>query len=131
MEPERVVEVHVERPYAEVLAFMGDPTKLPMWAAGIGAVVELSEGRWHADSPMGRIVVEFVPGNPPGVLDHTLTLESGHVMRNRAAVTPDGAGARCRYLVRQRPGTSDEEFDRDEAAVRADLESLRRVLEEG
>jgi hypothetical protein len=47
-------------------------------------------------------------------------------------VLPAGVGEpRCEvvFTVRQRPGMSNEEFEADVAAVQADLERLRELLE--
>ena len=35
------------------------------------------------------------------------------------------------FTVRRQPGMTDDEFDRDADAVRADLGTLKRVLESG
>ena len=42
---------------------------------------------------------------------------------------PDGDGAEVVFTLRRRPGTTDEVWAADIAAVSADLDTLRRVLE--
>jgi hypothetical protein len=52
---------------------------------------------------------------------------------NPLRVVPGGVGqSRCEvvFTVRRRAGMTDEELDADVAAVRADLETLRRLLED-
>jgi hypothetical protein len=44
-------------------------------------------------------------------------------------VLPLGDGAEVVLTIRRGPGMSDDAFDADEAAVRADLDRLKRVLE--
>ncbi len=78
------------------------------------------------------MTVEFAPPNTFGVLDHVVRLPSGEAVYNPLRVIPGGVGeARCEvvFTVRRRAGMTDEEFDADAAAVAADLETLRTLLE--
>ncbi|MUL84578.1 MULTISPECIES: SRPBCC family protein [unclassified Mycolicibacterium] len=129
----RHVSVWIEVPPAAVYAYVADPLQMSQWAAGLaaGGLRQTAEG-WTADSPMGQVVVEFAPANEFGVLDHVVRLPSGEVVYNPMRVVPAGVGeARCEvvFTVRHRPGVSDEQFEDDVAAVAADLDSLRRLLE--
>ena len=66
------------------------------------------------------------------MLDHVVRLPSGEAVYNPLRVIPGGVGEpRCEVLftVRRRPGMTDEQFNADEAAVAADLNALRRLLE--
>jgi hypothetical protein len=79
------------------------------------------------------VTVEFAPPNEFGVLDHVVRLPSGEAVYNPLRVIPGGVGGLgCEVLftVRRRPGMTDAEFDADVAAVAADLEVLRRLLED-
>jgi hypothetical protein len=103
------------------------------WAAGLaaGKLRPTAEG-WTADSPMGEVTVEFTPANAHGVLDHVVRLPSGEAVYNPMRVLPAGVeepGCEVVFTVRQRAAMSDEEFEADVAAVRADLETLRGLLE--
>jgi hypothetical protein len=125
----RHLSVAIDRPAAEVYRYVRDYRNLPAWAAGLASGVRLAAGRWLADSPMGQVEVRFVPVNELGVLDHDVVLPSGEAMANPLRVLADGATSEVVFTVRRRPGMSDEEFDADTAAVRADLETLRSLLE--
>jgi hypothetical protein len=46
-------------------------------------------------------------------------------------VLADGAGSEVVFTLRRLPQLSDEEFERDAAAVSADLVALKRVVEAG
>jgi hypothetical protein len=62
-----------------------------------------------------------------------VTLPSGEAVYNPLRVIPGGVGeARCEVLftVRQRAGMTDADLDADAAAVAADLDTLRRLLED-
>ncbi|WP_199734881.1 SRPBCC family protein [Cellulomonas sp. PhB143] len=108
--------------------YVVDPAHLPEWAAGLAAGVVQEGGRWFADSPMGRVEIAFAPGNDLGVLDHDVTMPDGRVTSNPLRAVAAPGGSEVIFTVR-RAGASDEDFARDVAAVRADLETLRRVLD--
>jgi hypothetical protein len=81
---------------------------------------------------MGQVTVEFAPPNQFGVLDHVVRLPSGEAVYNPLRVIPGGVGGvGCEVLfsVRRRDGMTTAEFDADAAAVAADLDALRQLLE--
>ena len=131
----RHLSVHVDRSAAEVYAYASDPARLPEWAAGLGSAVEQIEGRWYVQTGMGRIAVDFAPPNAYGVLDHEVTLPSGEVVYNPLRVLADAAGGAggCEvvFTLRRQTGLSDEEYERDTAAVTADLVRLKGLMEGG
>lgn len=100
-----------------VYAFASDPAELPRWAAGL------------ADPSLSDAVVEFVPRNEFGVLDHTVRLPSGEAVYNPMRVIPGETGCEVVFTLRRRSGVTDAEFEDDAAAVTADLETLRGLLE--
>jgi hypothetical protein len=113
MAESRHLGTHIARPADEVYAYVADVTHLPEWAAGLGSAVG----------------VRFVPANEHLVLDHDVSLPDGSVTTNPMRVLRDGDGCEVVFTIRRAEGMSDEEIDADEAAVRADLESLKRLLE--
>jgi len=123
---------HVSRviptPPATVYEFAADPDNLPRWATGLARSAIAVEGdSLVVDSPMGRVTVTFAPRNSFGILDHDVRLPSGQLVHNplRVVVHPDGA--EIVFTVRQLD-LSDEEFERDVAAVERDLDALARLL---
>jgi len=128
----RHLTVRIDRPAAAVYAYARDPGHLPAWAAGLAAGIRRERGEWVADSPMGRVLVRFVPVNEYGVLDHDVVLADGTTTTNPLRVLADGDdGSEVVFTLRRRPGTSEHEWAADTAAVGADLETLKRVLEAG
>jgi hypothetical protein len=130
----RHVSVWIEANPEAVYEFAVDPHTWPKWAAGLakGGLRQTAQG-WVADSPMGQVTVEFAPPNEFGVLDHVVRLPSGEAVYNPLRVIPGGVGEpRCEvvFTVRRRAGMSDTEFESDVAAVAADLDTLRRLLED-
>jgi len=123
----RHISERIDRPVDE--AYASDPANLPEWAPGLGSAVENVEGRWYVQTQMGRVGVAFVEPNPYGLLDHEVTLPSGEVIYNPMRLIPDGNGCEAVFTLRRSPSMSDEDFDRDAAAVAADLARLKRILE--
>ncbi|MED5815561.1 SRPBCC family protein [Mycolicibacterium sp. 050232] len=129
----RHVSVWIDVVPDAVYAYASDPRQLATWAAGLaeGGLRLTSQG-WVADSPMGEVTVEFTATNTLGVLDHVVRLPSGEAVYNPMRVIPAGVDASaCEvvFTVRQRTGMTDEQFEADVAAVAADLEKLRGLLE--
>ena len=131
MDETRHVSVSIRRPWREVYDFAAEPTNLPQWAAGLAhaEVRRDPDGRWVTDSPMGPVTLEFAEPNPFGVLDHDVTLPSGETVANPLRVVPNGDGCDVVFTVHRRPGMSDEDFERDVAAVAADLATLRQLMQ--
>jgi hypothetical protein len=123
----RHLSVSIERPAAAVYSYARDPANLPEWAAGLAAGIRRERGEWVADSPMGRVLVRFVPVNEYGVLDHDVVAPDGTTTTNPLRVLADGPGSEVVFTLRRRPGMT--EFEADAAAVRADLATLQRVVE--
>lgn len=130
MTKSRHIGVSILASAAEVYAYVADPSQLPTWAAGLAeGTVEKDGDQWFAQSPMGRVLVEFTGANSLGVLDHTVTLPGGEQVLNPMRVIPDDRGCEVVFTVRQRPGMSEQQFEDDCRAVLADLEKLRAVME--
>ncbi|MFS0900715.1 SRPBCC family protein [Mycolicibacterium litorale] len=129
----RHISVWVAAPAEAVYALASDPLTWPRWAAGLAqGGLRRTERGWVADSPMGEVLVEFSPENTFGVLDHVVRMPSGEAVYNPLRVVPAGPGeARCEvvFSLRRRPGVTDTEFEADAAAVAADLEALRGLVE--
>ena len=125
----RHLGVRIDRPLAEVYDYACQPANLPEWAAGLGSSIELVEGRWIAESPLGRVVVAMTEPNRYGILDHQVTLANGQRFYNPMRAIADGDGCELVFTLRRQPDTSDADFDADAEAVAADLATLKRLLE--
>src|SRR5258708_6937275 len=107
--------------------FASDPMHLPAWAQGLASAVERVGDEWFVETPMGRVGFAFAPRNDLGVLDHDVSLPSGEVFYNPMRVLPDGDACEVVFTLRRQQGMTDEEFERDAAAVAADLATLKRL----
>jgi hypothetical protein len=126
----RHVSIAIDRTPDDVYAFASHPPNLPQWAAGLAGSVQQIDGDWFADSPMGRVRIKFASANALRVLDHDVTLPSGLQVHNPMRVLPNGSGSEVIFSVFRRPGMSDAELEADVAAVRRDLQALKRALEQ-
>ena len=112
-----------------VYAFASNPENLPRWVPSFFKSVELVDGEWVAQSPQGRVGVEFVHDNDLGVLDHMVTLPSGARLTNRMRVIPNGDGSEILFTLIQHAGMTDQQFREDAELVLSDLHTLRHLLE--
>lgn len=128
----RHLDIVIERPWRAVYEFASDPRNLPRWAAGLaGGEVKRDVTQWSMSSPMGRVLVSFVPENEYGVMDHTVTLPSGESVLNPLRVLALDE-RRCEVVFTLRRGAmSDSEFAEDAAAVAEDLATLKEICEQG
>ena len=123
------VSVSIDRSPDRVYEFVANPENLPQWAAGLSGSIAHVNGEWIAESPMGRVKVQFAARNPFGILDHDVTLPSGDRVNNPMRVVPNDDGSEVIFTVYQRPGMSDDVFADDTKAVARDLGKLKTLLE--
>lgn len=125
------LSVHIERPVHDVYAFVADPANLPRWAPGLGGAVVEEGGRWFVETAAGRAQITFAAPNELGVLDHDVVTPTGETVHVPLRALADGAGSEVVFTLRRQPGMSDADLERDAAAVRRDLATLKEVLEGG
>ena len=93
------LSTYVDRPAAEVYAYVVNPANLTSWATGLSGSIEQRDGRWFAESPMGDIEVSFVPENPYFVLDHEVRLSDGTTFNNPMRVIDHGSGCEVEVVI--------------------------------
>jgi len=122
--------ISIERPWQEVYDFVIDPANMSQWAAGLGNGFDGEGLEWTARDPGGNPVrIRFVERNALGVFDHDVFV-GDRVVHVPLRVMPNGTGAEVTFLLLQTPDLAKEEdFERDAAAVRKDLQTLKDVLE--
>ena len=130
MSETRHVTTIIDRPAAEVYDFVRDPQNLPRWAAGLGGTdVQHEVEQWSMNTPMGRVLISFVPENPYGVLDHSVTLPTGESTLNpMRVISVDDQRSEVIFSLR-RAAMSEDEFEADAEAVAEDLAELKEILE--
>lgn len=125
----KTISIYIAVPPAAVYDFASNPANLPAWVPSFCKSVEFVHGQWVVQSPEGPVVFAFVESNSYGVLDHTVTFASGLKLTNPMRVVPNGGGSELLFTLFRHEGMSDQQFKEDEAHVRSDLETLRRILE--
>jgi hypothetical protein len=130
-ETSRFLSVGIDRDVQAVYEYASDPRHLPEWAPGLGSSITAAGDSWMVQTPDGPVMVRFAPPNEFGVLDHWVTQPDGHtVVYIPLRVTAGGdSSSEVVFTVRKLPGMTDTEFGRDCAAVQADLDRLRAILE--
>lgn len=119
----------IDRDPSDVITFAGNPENLPLWAAGLSSGIRFDGKRWLTESPMGVVAVRFIGPLEAGVLDHDVTLPDATVVHNPFRVLCNDESSEVVFTLYQRPGMTDADFDIDAELIRADLETLRNILE--
>ncbi|HEX8044712.1 SRPBCC family protein, partial [Rhizobium sp.] len=86
----KIVHVSIDRPWREVYGFAARPENMPLWASGLASGLELDGDDWVATGILGTVRVRFAPRNDCGVIDHTVTLDTGLQVYNALRVVPNG-----------------------------------------
>jgi hypothetical protein len=125
----RTVSVTIERPYAEVYAYLADPSRWPDWSF-FEALEPRPDGRWDATVPGGgRSVITTSPPNEFGVLDHTVEVGPDVTVQVVLRVVPNQDGSQVMITTFRQPGMSDDDWARDIAAATEDQAALKKLLE--
>ena len=123
------ISVSINHPADLVYELASNPENLPKWAAGLSGSIKKVNGDWLAESPMGKVKVEFAGKNNFGVLDHEVTLPSAAKVYNPMRVFPNNDGSELIFTLYQRPSMTEQMFAEDEEAVARDLERLKTLIE--
>jgi hypothetical protein len=122
--------VTIDRPAAEVHAFLADATNWPRWAVINMLAVEPADdpGWWKLSTPDGPAEFRVHADAATGIVDHDFRTE-GEVARVPARVVCNGRGADFLMTITQPPGVSDAIFDGLLGSVDTELATLRTLLE--
>ncbi|MBB3393076.1 hypothetical protein FHT82_005865 [Rhizobium sp. BK275] len=127
--PARIVHITIKRDWRDVYDFAGRPENMPLWASGLASGLEPDGEDWIAHGPLGIVRVSFVPANEFGVIDHTVTIESGLRVYNALRIVPNGDGCEVMFTLLRLPGMTDDQFAADAAHVQKDLAALKSLME--
>jgi hypothetical protein len=124
-----VVHCSIDHHWQDVYQFAHKPENMPLWASGLASGLEPDGDDWIARGVLGTARVSFVPPNEFGIIDHTVTIESGLRVYNALRIVPNGDGCEVMFTLLRQPGMSDEQFVADEAHVKKDLHTLKSMME--
>jgi hypothetical protein len=125
----KVVHCSIDRDWQDVYHFAGKPENMPLWASGLATGLDREGEDWVARGVLGTVRVSFVPENPFGVIDHTVTIESGLRVYNALRIVPNGDGCEVMFTLLRQPGMTDEQFAADAEHVEKDLHALKALME--
>lgn len=129
--PARHITTSIDRPAHDVYEYMSDPHNTPQWAAGLSQGIEQHGDAWITDSPMGKVRVKFAPRNVFGVVDHDVIMPDGTVVHNPLRVMPrSNTASEVVFTLFRNDVMADDEYERDAAAIAADLKKLKQILEQ-
>ena len=125
----RTITCSINKPPATVFEFASNPENLPKWVLSFCMSVRKSGDEWQMETPTGWVGIRFVAVNDYGVLNHVVTLPDGQSILNPVRVVANDIGSEVMFTLFQLPGMSDEQFAKDAGMVKADLQTLKVVLE--
>jgi hypothetical protein len=127
----RHLSVGINRPLEVVADFVSQPANFALWAEGLGSSLCCEGSHWTAETPSGKITVEFSEKNSYGVADHYVSLPTGARVFVPMRVVPNGPGAEVVLTIFRQPSVTAEEYSADIEAVLRDLRKLKDFLERG
>jgi hypothetical protein len=135
----RHLSITVQRPVAEVRAYLADPLNFSQWASGLaGGLASLSEDSapgsdpnlFAAQSPQGEVTVRFSGANDFGVADHWVFLPDGTTVYVPLRAVANGDGTEVSLTLYRQPSMDDATFAADSEWITRDLDRLKSVLEQ-
>jgi hypothetical protein len=130
-----VKSITIDRPAADVHAFLADVTNWPRWAIVNILSVRPSphHGWWNIDTPQCPAEIRLRADAATGIVDHDFR-DPGYpddMATVPARVVANGRGAHVSLTIFQPPGMQDADFDRAMAPVDRELATLKELLEGG
>jgi hypothetical protein len=125
----KIVHITIQHDWQAVYDFASRPENMPLWASGLASGLEADGPDWIATGALGTVRVNFAPRNVFGVIDHTVTIDSGLRVHNALRVVPNGDGCEVTFTLLQLAAMTDEQFEADAAHVARDLATLKALME--
>jgi hypothetical protein len=125
----KIVHITIRRDWQAVYDFASRPENMPRWASGLASGLEPDGSDWIATGVLGTVRVSFAPRNSFGVIDHTVTIDSGLQVHNALRIVPNGDGCEVMFTLLHLDGMNDEQFANDAAHVAKDLAALKALME--
>jgi hypothetical protein len=125
----RHISVSIQRPLADVYAFVCNAENLSRWATGLGNKIRRVGDEWLAEGPVGTAKVRLAKPNEFGVADHDVVFPTGVTVHNPIRVIPNGTGSTVIFTIMRLSGVSEQKFNADAKWVERDLTTLKGLLE--
>ncbi len=102
---------------------------MPLWASGLASGLSRMARIGSPKALSAPSASASHPATNSGVIDHTVTIESGLKVHNALRVVPNGDGCEVMFTLLKLPGMTDEQFAADAAHVQKDLSTLKSLME--
>ena len=129
MNPSCTLSVSIDRPAVDVARFVADPRNLPQWAGGFCKAVNSDGDHWRVQTDEGEFGLRFMASVEHGVLDHVIEIADDLQVYVPMRVVPNGEGSEVLLTMFRQPAMTEHRWQTDLSLVRADLETLRTVME--
>ena len=123
------LSIAVDQSSEDVYSYVSNPENFPKWLAFATSISKKSDLVWVAQTNLGTIEIEMIPKNEFGIVDHKVKLPDGNVLYNPLRVIKNGNGSEVVFTLFRDPNKTEEEFENDAQLVKADLKTLKRILE--
>ncbi len=130
MNPSVTLSISIACPPAAVAAFVADPRNLPQWAGGFCQSVRQEGDGWRVDTGQGEVGLRFTGPVEYGILDHVVTLTPELHVVVPMRVLPNEEGSEILFTLFRPSAMTEARLNQDIALVTADLQTLKRVMEE-
>ena len=121
--------VVINRPPADVFAFVRVPENQPRWAVNFVRSTEaIGDGRYRMQTPLGELVYRVDANADHGVVDLVFDTPAGDsVLPTR--VVPHPAGSLFLFTLSRQPGMPDEAWEGGKQGLDEELAVLKGLLE--
>lgn len=124
------LSLSIDCPHHDVYDFLIEPRNVPNWGANPGdAIRHVGGNDWVTDTPQGPLTLRLPARNRFGVLDRCVLRPGDEPVVTPMRVVANGDGAELTCTLRQGLGMSSTQFACEMERVRADLLTLKSVLE--
>lgn len=127
--PVNIISIKIDRSKDEVYTFASNPENFPKWMAFVKTIKKMTGDSWKAETTMGTVIFDLFPNNTLGVFDHNVTLPDKTIVHHSLRVIQNGTGSKVVVVLFEMPGKTEADYKKDTEAVRADLNTLKQVLE--
>ena len=126
-----ILNITINRDSKDVYNFVSDLQNLPKWAKTFFLYIKKEGDKWQAITLLGEVKITMTPQNAFGILDHFIYPKPDVEIYVPMRVVANGKGSEVIFTLFREPDMSDSQFVQDQKWVREDLETLKKVMEEG
>ena len=108
----------------EAFAFLAELENLPRWAVGFARGIRREGDAWIVQTAQGEMPIRVIADGVQGTIDFQMSVAPGLEAVAYSRVVPNDSGAEYVFTQFQLPGTADEVFAAQRAALAEELAIL-------